>query len=316
MKKFDAKRIPELLGSGKIGTDQAATLLWGEVYANPGLYGLGAMDEDERSDFLLFFHGRFSHIIREFDSGKGDFTTFIRACMTNFRATWKKASVKKAAEEKALSYALEKGEVACSPLFDDRSDPARMKIGEADEISGILKRFAVNGARGNRTMREMRETMLILAMKACADLDDGSIQKLSVFLQKSEDEIHSLVEKLKGGLSERQEKREKILRRRDSSFFKKRKFSIELENLDESSAEYGRVSERLETQKRSFERNSSLLARRYMMSPRNEEIAKILGISSRKVYYCISHAKEKKNLENLQQIFRETEDDIGKNEKN
>ena len=90
----------------------------------------------------------------------------------------------------------------------------------------------------------------------------------------------------------------------------------ELGRLDESSHEYMRLRERYERQERAWQKANESLEEGKIPTPKNSDIARILGIKQRKVYYCISHAKEKGVIEDYSEIFKkESEENDPKDEK-
>ncbi|MBR4373361.1 MAG: hypothetical protein IKP49_03245 [Treponema sp.] len=292
MKKVEMNEIPQLLESEKITKEEAAKWIWTNVYFSPEKYNLKELDEDSLSDFLLQYRHRFAHLIEMYDKNRADFTTFIRSCMMQFKNTWKRKSAKSWAEAKSLEQMLENTALS---IADYESDPALILEEDEEEMLNVKK-----------DAKEVRETALILALKACNDIDDDSIKKLSKFIRKSEVEIHELISKLRGTMQKKEQIQNLMIRRRDKSFFKKRKFDIELSQLEKGCGEYTKVKKLYESQLKNWKKSNETLTHRYVMSPQNQEIAKIMGISVRKVYYCISHAKDEEKMKIFQQVFKES----------
>lgn len=296
MKNVKTNEIPELLENKKITLKEAIKFIWVDIYFNPGLYGLITLDEDDLSELLIEFQKRIPHIIDEYNKTKSDFTTFLRSCLFFMKTDWKRNEMKKIAESKSLEIAIKNGTVDSAPLFDSKSDPAKMTFENTTEMQVKLKNLS-------KEMNEAKETALILALKACNDIDDETIEKLSMFLQKNTQELENLIANIKKTTESKQPQRELMVRRRNNSFFKKRKYLIELSQLEEDSSEYQKIQNLYQKQLKNWQKNNENLEHRYIMSPSNAEIAKALGISTRKVYYCISHAKNAETLKKYQQIF-------------
>lgn len=311
MKKIETNNIPYLLEKKVITAEEAENFLWSEIYFNPQKYNLFDLDEDDLSDFLLKFHKRFNHIIEKYDSTKTDFTTFIRCCMMQFKNTWKKLEAKNYAELKSLEEAIQKGNVESIKFVDLDSNPEKIYLKEnlETESKKLLQLTKKN-------ISEAKETALILALKACKDMDDDSISKLSKFTEKTEFEIQNMLENMKQNLGSKEKNRNQMLKRRDKSYFQKRKLRIELEKLEEDSSEHRKLKNTYENQIKNWKKTNENLTHRYLMSPKNSEIAKMLGISTRKVFYCISHAKNESIMENFQKVFKHFSENGEKTEKN
>ena len=310
MEEFTTNEIPQLLESRKITMKEAVNGLWADIYAHPEKYNLKDLDEDDLSDFLLTYRTRFPSITKKYDKNKADFTTFIRSCMMQFKTCWSKKKAKAKAAAASLESVLKKN--AESALVSDcAADP----IAGGTEFDDFLLEFEQEDkaeAEEGRTedekkkeAKEARETALVLALKACRFMDDPMVSKLSRLTQREESELHTIIDKLKNSMEKKEKIQRLMIRRRDKSFFNKRKLTIELSNLEETCGEYSKLKNLYENQLRSWKRNNEALSHRYVMSPKNSEIAKIMGISIRKVYYCISHAKDEEKMKIFRKVYKE-----------
>jgi len=297
MQKVETNEIPNLLKTNQITELEATKLLWLDIYTHPEKYNLSNFNEDDLSELLINIQSRFLHLIKSYDENKTDFITFIRSCLSFFKITWQRQSLKKLAEEKSLNYEIKAGIVEAAPLFDSKSDPSKINFDFdfSNKISDSIE--------SKKNITEAKETALILALKACADVDDEIIKKLSNFLQRTEDELHNLISDMRNMITQKEEKRDLMVVRRNNSFFKKRKYAIELTQLEKNCSEYKKIEELYKNQIKNWQKNNENLEHRYIMAPKNSDIAKLLGISTRKVYYCISHAKEEEILQNFNKIY-------------
>lgn len=312
MKKNGSENIASMYRRGEISMDEAENRLWAEMYTNPSRYGLVSLDEDELSDFLLSFRPRFRRIIESYDESVAEFETFARNCALFFKMTWRKKQLKIAAERQSLENEIRHDAVESVRPFDDTSNPADIFSGTA--ARRVARRSSV---RRRKIEEDARTTALVLAMKSCRDVDDEALEKLSAFTGIGGGELLKMIESLKSCPETRTARnRRMLMARRDETYYRKRKYEAELGRLDESSHEYMRLRERYERQERAWQKANESLEEGKIPTPKNSDIARILGIKQRKVYYCISHAKEKGVIEDYSEIFKkESEENDPKDEK-
>ncbi len=304
MKKIETNEIPFLFENGKITKTEAIKALWANIYTAPEKYALRSFSEDELSDFLLHFYPRFSSLLDAYDSVSADFTTFVRNCISFYKLSWRKRALKMSAAEQSLDSAVRLGVVEGAETADFRSDPQKSEEILKIRKKTISKKRLKSAKTPAPTLRLARDTALVLAMKSCRQIDDKTLQKLASFTGRAEEEIVSMLENVKKHSSSSEKRFEKLVAKRDSSFFRKRKYSFELSRLDPTSSEYERVKKIVENQTKNWQSQNALLSKSCVRSPRNEDIAKTLGIKMRKVYYCISHVQENGIVENFRDIFQ------------
>lgn len=295
MRKIEANEIPALVAGGEISEGEAVRALWEDVYSRPGTYALAAFGEDDLSEFLLRFHTRFAALIRAYD-GRTEFTTFVRSCIMLYKLTWRKAALKSRAEEASLLEAAKGGAVESVRLTESPALPLPEPRVRRRRKAG--RRFPAP------TLRLAKDTALVLALKSCRAMDDETLRRVSSFTGRSEEEILAMMERLGRSAARNEARRERIAAQRDEAFYRRRRYARELSALDPQSAEYGRLLRGLEAQSRSWIARNEALERRCVMSPQNEEIAAVLGMRPRKVFYCISHVQKDGVLESYREMFR------------
>lgn len=300
MKKFEVNEIPQLLESREITQKEATEMLWVDIYFNREKYNLKELDEDGISDFLLTYRRRFPNIMRKYDKRKADFTTFMRSCMMQFKSSWNRKRAKAWTESMSVENSMRKSGDTTDFSFEEETIDAMER--EANAKTGKEERQAEDKRKEER---EVRETALVLALKSCRYIDDSMVAKLSKFTKKNEEDLHKIIDGLKTTMEKKERIQNLMIMRRNKSFFKKRKLNAEMEHLEEDCGEYKKVKSLYENQLRSWKRTNETLTHRYVMSPKNSEIARIMGISIRKVYYCISHAKDEEKMRLFQQMFRQ-----------
>ena len=158
----------------------------------------------------------------------------------------------------------------------------------------------------SRKRRTAELTALVLTMKAYENVDDEIVQKVSEFTGIEKNFIYEKIQELKEKNVEREEKRNVLIRRRDNSFFYKRRYQYELERVSKGSKTEEGLQEKIELHEKNLAKNNEILKRRFRPSPSNEQIASLLGIRPRQVSFCISNARKPKSIERMREIVRKS----------
>ena len=113
--------------------------------------------------------------------------------------------------------------------------------------------------------------------------------------------------KLKESMSKKDSVREKLIAKRDNSYFFHRKYMLALNRLSPNSSSYLNLKEKYETQTKKWQKRNRILNSRCRNSPPNSEIANLLGLRPRTVCFYINKAKSaQENKENVNETKNET----------
>ncbi|MBO4320568.1 MAG: hypothetical protein J5857_08880, partial [Treponema sp.] len=74
----------------RINTDDAVRRLVEFMYRHKNWFGLNRLMEDELHDFLLENYPLFTHLFKNYDSTKGDFTCYVFGNITQAYHGWKR----------------------------------------------------------------------------------------------------------------------------------------------------------------------------------------------------------------------------------
>lgn len=288
MQKVNINDLPNLFRENKITKQEIINILWAEIYTKPNFYGLQDFDEDEKSDFLIDFREKIILILKNYDEKQGCLQSFLRGCIKFRKISWeKKRRQEEISSQTAGIFLAGKSKDEYSSKFEDN-------LSESEKGNHkILK----NGSKCKMKIKAL--TMLILTLKACREIDDNLISKISDFTGLTEDVLQKLVQEMKNVAFKKEEKREKLIAKRNNAFYFRRKYGLEMQNLGNDALSYSNLKERYENQSKNWIKNNALLTRSSVTSPSNNEIAKKLGLKPRTVgFYLFCARKTFGNLEN------------------
>lgn len=290
MDKINIDTLPEKLNSHEITMEEAVNIIWVELYTHPQIYGLADFDEDEKSDFLLSFRERFPLLFKTYDTNLGIFSNYIRGNIYFKKISWKKKQLqKKIKGETEASFFIEK--------FDEKSGMQNESQSKASEKSEELSTDELKPEFTEESECKSKIkifTVLALALKACHDIDDEMISKISKYTGLKENSLQKIVQEMKSVELKTSKSRERLVRRRNHAFYFRRKYGLEMQNIPEAEPSYAEIRERYDFQTKNWIKSNELLAKRSKIGPTNVDIAKRLGLKPRTVGFYLFCAK--KNL--------------------
>lgn len=304
MKQIKIPELEILLESKKITLKEAARRIWADIYLNPVKYGLDEFNEDERSDFLMEFQGKLPLILSKYDRTKSTLSTFLTACIRYRKRGWIKRKNKKDTElETSLSYLYvdfinKTFEQSVLPFENITSDIDSKKIVFTNEGSECRKKINVF-------------TALVLLLKACRDVDDRMISKISQFTDIEEKKLQNLVQEMRNAVLKANIYAEKLCTTRDNAFFFRKKYGLEISQNRISSLSYDALKKKYDYQTEIWEKANSYLQKSELRSPSNIEIGEKLKLPPRTVGFYLFHAR--KNLEKVRAVKKEEDKGIYKN---
>lgn len=307
MQETNINNLIDLVKSKTITTEEAVNRIWVEIYTHPNSYGLEDFDEDQKSDFLIDFKSKIPKLLEHYDENLGALSNFLAGCVRYGKFAWKKHFHKQKlngniAEEyiidKTKNKQLESDIDFLMSLKDSRSEEKEEQNFSVDEESECKAKIKAL-------------TVLILMLKACRDIDDNLITKISKFTEIKEEKLQKLVQDMKNATVKNDISVEKIISRRNNAFYFRRKHRLEMKELGIKDCSYNNLKERFDRQTKIWMKNNELLGK-YGSSkvPTNAEIARKLGMRPRTVGFYLFTAKKTFNIgENEDAGKNETEKD-------
>ncbi|MCR4822781.1 MAG: hypothetical protein K5873_07910 [Treponema sp.] len=308
MKNINIEELPEAVSKGILKKKEAALKIWVEIYMNPNYYGLSQFNEDQKSDFLLTMQETFEKLFEKYVPGNISFKSYICGCLSNYKQSFIRNRLTKEAEEKSINTFLKsKIEEDCEKYssFQNENDSVeKSKLKNFDELTGKM-----NGKKKRRTKKIMELTALVLLLKACRDIDDKEVSAVSEYTGIDKSLLYEKIEMLKENMTEKEERNESLIKRRNNAYFFHRKYMQEMLASTSTERRLEMLLKKYESQTKKWkEKNEELSVRSY--TPSNEEVAKAIGIKPRTVSFYINHAKKREQIlkkeEGLEDNSRET----------
>lgn len=295
MQKINMDKIPLFIKEKKITKQEAVYYIWEQLYKNPQKYYMADLSEDELSDFLIVFVEKLPSFFDLYlESNNISFSKFLLRYLVSSKNTWLRQKIIRNVNEKTIE------------TFNQEESEKDIHKYEIKEVENVVMEETIPEPPEKTAKRRIAEmAALVLTMKAYIDVDDEIVKKVSEFTGIEEEFIYEKIQELKEKNKPREEKRELLVKRRDNSFYYKRRYQIEMARLDENSKMQSELQEKYEYQEKSLAYNNELLKRRGLLTASNEQIASALGLRPRQVGFCISHIKKPENLEIVKKMLEE-----------
>ena len=278
----------------RINTDDAVRRLVEFMYRNKNWFGLNRLVEDEFHDFLLETYPLFSHLFKNYDSTKGDFTCYVFGNVTQAYHGWKRIN----SSHQIRKITLE--EIECS----------RLKTEESLYVSDILSvpEYCPEKTRLNIKYRKktaqrmddlekesqqekfMQETVLILMVKSWYMIEHSLVEKISLFTGIPTDTLTEILNKTKELMSDKTEKINKLKSARNTRYFYKELYRMKCNST------YGMNLAYLINRKQEYHSNKwrksieRIRIQNKKLIPSNRIVGLILGIDQRRVQYLLQKA--------------------------
>ncbi len=306
MKKTRLEDLPLAVKNNVMTKEEAARIIWEEIYTNPRQYGLKFFTEDQKSELLLNIHKDFEKIFDKFIPGTVSFKNFLIGCISKHKKHFLKSQLNRSLAAKSLElYLQSKSEEEQQKYIVNFSESQSEPKKRHDKVfSDITEQEVQNFEQKNKRIAKI--TALVLLLKACKDIDDDSIESVCNFTGIDKDLLYEKIQELKESVNRKDELQQGLISRRNNSYFYHRRYLQEMLTLTSSDSTLLLLRKKYENRtKRWEEQNKNLSVR--SVTPSNEEIAKILGIKPRMVSFYINHAKKLTNRNKIKEMV-ETEE--------
>ena len=85
MTKHNIEDLPQAVKSKILTKQEAARIIWEEVYTKPYRYGLKRFTADQKSDILIELLPNFEKLFDKFIPEGSSFSTYVTGCIKNYR---------------------------------------------------------------------------------------------------------------------------------------------------------------------------------------------------------------------------------------
>ncbi len=257
--------------------EQAVSCLASFLYLNLKRYRLPNLDEDLRSDFIVWLYPRLPAIIRQFNPERASFNTYVNGIVIYSYRSFQKN--KYSVEARQRVYEIEEttrllsveAEIGEDPDWDTCTADANPDYGD------ILSR--VKFAELSEKKRAiLSRKVLLLACKSSNYIDDRSIRRVALIAGLSVDYLREKVDILREKTLEKHDRDVKTAERINGYYIRAQRCLFEMKYMDRDTAryvslgkEYAFCLKRIQT----IRKNDS----RRIRTPSNRLLATTLGIS-------------------------------------
>lgn len=299
--------IPELLKSNKISFEKACLIVYKTIYCEPVMFDLVDFDEDERSDFLLYFlQKKIPTMIRNFNPEITAFGCYVFTVLKMTKIDYRKKLVRNNNNQKTyiMDSILDYDELLTrtqeSVYNISETSPEYIPDKDEEKIPQLVYRKFFKTERHRLCVAESKERklkrgILILALKSAWYINDEQIKKVSNYCQISSEIISSTVCTLKAGLINKAILREEIQNNRAKAYCLINNYEMQIKNggTYENLPKFTRLEKRLEYQKKNFaSKNKYLQSGRCKIAPTNMEIAKAIGVPNSLISNVLSRFRQ------------------------
>lgn len=307
--------IPDLVKSNKLSKQEACLQVYYILYTNPPRFGLLDLDEDTRSDFLLYFlQNKTSTLLESYNPMISPFGAYVyKTIQTSLMTFSKKLQDHKNynkifIQDSICSYQQQSEDSENSILKIASQEPAFSSVDPNNYIPHLVyrqifskasHRLAVNDSKD----RKIKRGILILALKSAWYISDSQINRVSQICSIPTQVITDSVCKLKSRLINKALNRQLIENNRNRAYCFIHNYKMQLENKESDSIKLEQIKKKLDFQTENWNKKTlRLKSGKNKIAPTNEEIGEIIGLSGRFVSFYIRKLREM-DLTTIQQFL-------------
>ncbi len=298
MKHEDLNQLLEKHRSGLMTEKEVINVICTFVARNYPVFGLHKYDEDFRQDIILHLLERGPHLIHLFNPDFGDFFTFLYCYVsTLINSTLKKkviSSMKESLNLEESIYTLGEKEKKYTRIdfnnFEIKKPPFSPQKIPVEELQKALKELS---------LRHQDKKVIILALKSSYYLTDEQIERICSIYGIKPEYFYNMVQHCKESLSNKNQRREKALERRNFAYYHHKRYNRIIQNIkDNDVPDYNNLmKDEYKYKEKKHHHNWMRLNEAFekghlYLRPTTKTVAYIMGMCERQVNYYLRCAKK------------------------
>lgn len=290
---------------GRETLEATVRIVWLAVWRS-----VSRLDEDERSEFALFFHNRIHGLIRRYNPDFGSFEAYLA---TSVRYQLKSFASRKVRERYRRRLPEDPG-FWRNGGHDLCGAAQPSPVEEAAEVPVTVLRQAVAAYRAHNQRvhpKAFKQRLLYVTLKCSLYASEETLNEMATFLEVDQPQLLELAQELSATLQSRVTRRRTLQERQNELSCRLHTLRQELQATPEEPRK-----SRLESETRTLEQRSRALAEEIDHVPdyvTNREIAKMLQVPKGSVdsgiFYVRSVLKSHRRREEVAQECRQVESD-------
>lgn len=288
MQNENIESIPPKVKTNQLSYSEGAKQIWAYIYLEPYKYGLNKFTEDEKSDFLLSIAGSFEKVLRNFDASCSSFKTYLSHYLTNSAKNWRRKQAIESQNYWSVStlekneYEIQQNNNTISDSFE-KNKQNRQKIADCTQKKSKKKEIA-------------EKTAVILFLRSYSFVTEKQLQQLFQRTSVKPDHFLAMLQNIQKKRQAQENRKEKLIAMRNKEFLLHLKYERLLALEDSEPWQQENVKKQYAVHTLRWKKCNKKLQSRSLHVASPELIAEELGESSRKVYFYINHALNKKKI--------------------
>lgn len=273
----------------KDSMDKAVSALGAFLYTRLHQYRLEFLDEDSRSDFIVWIYPRFDRFISRFDPEKASFRTYLHWMVKLSYNTFIKERYSKMIRQRILEIEestrllSEDTEKTNTDTWCSYSNETKTKYQKTDLTVS-------NTPITNKKDEIMARRILLLACKSGYFLDDATISKVAAKTKVDECWLRERLDEIKKHCKARHQKLHDEIEKRNSYYIRSQKCQYEMQKVIRESHRYTQLQNEYDYCNKQWQ-NLKEKSAKHIIGPSNRFLSKTLGIKRGTIDSTLAHVR-------------------------
>lgn len=270
---------------GLCSEKDAVNAILSAIFNNKQFFCLEKLDEDNFSDYLLYFQERLPRFLELYEPERSRFSTYLRKlCATQLRS-WYRQFYRKYARDLALTtYALE--ENLTTLITEDPEEQFSLLDDQPNkEMTDFLKQV-------NRKV-PLQTKIMMLALKSASFLTNAHIAKICRLAEITEDELYEKLEIINRNLDAKLERQRHLIHLQNEAYIIKKESDIKMSVLNPESANYHNAEQSRDYHEKIWKSRMERSRVSHDVYPTNTLVSEVLDVPIGQVTHILSVVRDK-----------------------
>ncbi len=255
----------------KLNSDKACKQILEYIFLYPHKFGISKLNEDDRSDFLLFFFNQLPKILKNYSPKLSSFSTYLINNVKNLKKSWYRTFYRRHAQAESIDLYCKQD----SSIFANDDEETYHTCNIQYSIKSNRDAFKI----------------LVLGLKSSYYLTANHIALLSEVTGISIDKISEYKHALDLTIEKKIDRYKKEIEKKNKAFIQKNRCSIELEYVNKQTC----LAEHIEKSQSYYTRvwYNALREKSIgkVVRPSNSAISKVLNVREHLIYHALHELK-------------------------
>lgn len=305
MKEMEEKVIE--FKNGLCSEKDAINTILSTIFKNKRFFCLEKLDEDNFSDYLLYFQERLPRFLELYEPERSRFSTYLRKlCATQLRS-WYRQFYRKYARDLALTtYAIEENQT--SVIMDDPEEQSYIFPEQTNtELTTFLKQV-------NRKV-PLQTKIMMLALKSASFLTNNHIAKICKLAEITEDELYEKLEIINRNLDAKLKRQKHLIHLQNEAYIIKKESDIKMSVLNPESANYYNAEQSRKYHEKIWKSRLERSRVSHDVYPTNTLVSEVLDVPIGQVTHILSAVRDKADGSKDRKEVHYSHDNIRSNRK-